>query len=37
MRRKRFTVKPAPTLGDFLRDSASLLLILAGLLFLHTL
>ena len=35
MRRKRFIVKPAPTLGDFLKDSASLLLILAGLLFLH--
>ena len=37
MRRQRFTVKPAPTFRDVIRDTAALLLIFAGLLYLHTL
>ena len=37
MSRYRFKVKQAPTLGEFFRDCAALILIVAGLLYLHTL
>ena len=37
MSRYRFKPKQAPTLGDFFRDCAALILIVAGLLYLHTL
>ena len=37
MSRHRFKPKQAPTLGEFFRDCAALVLIVAGLLFLYTL
>ena len=37
MKRSRFRVKQAPSLGDFIRDLALLLLIFGGLMYLHTL
>ncbi len=37
MKRYRFTVKRAPTFRDVICNSAALLLIMAGLIYLHTL
>ena len=37
MRRHRFKPKQALTLGEFFRDCAALILIVGGLLYLHTL
>jgi hypothetical protein len=37
MRRSRFKVKQAPTIGEFFRDCAALILIVGGLLYLHPL
>lgn len=37
MSRHRFRPKQAPTIGEFFRDCAGLVLIVAGLLYLHTL
>lgn len=36
MRRDRFKVKQVPTFGEFVRNCAALILIFAGLLYLHT-
>ena len=37
MNRFRFKPKQTPTLGEFFRDCAALILIVGGLLYLHTL